>query len=104
MAISDKQAAAITRRKQAAAFQQEKEFQDRKTGPLMDFQDTPPVKGQVGWAEPLPGSVKGQGHLCLGCQPAKPSLSAIPITRNLLAARQPCFQCGLPLEQTPEKK
>lgn len=102
--MDPKQAAAISRRKRDLAAERDREFQLRKTGNLMDFEDTPPVQDQVGWMDPLPGSVKGQNHHCIECQPAKPDWLAVVVTKNLLAARQPCTICGRPLEKIGSEK
>lgn len=105
MAISDKQAAAISRRKREQAIERDRQFQQRVTGNLMGFEDAKPVQDQVGWAEQAPGSIKGEAHLCFGCSPLKPSATAYVVTKNLLAARMPCRICGLKLEDwDPEKK
>lgn len=102
--MDPKQAAAIARRKRELAADRDREFQLRKTGNLMDFQDHEPVKDQVGWMDPLPGSVKGQNHHCIECQRSKPDWLAVAVTRNLLAARQPCTICGRPLESIRPKE
>lgn len=52
----------------------------------------------VGWCRPAPGTVKGQDHRCVGCQPERPGAGWEGLVRSRLAARERCTGCGRRLE------
>lgn len=96
--VTERQAAAIRRKKRNEAIDRDEAFQRKVTGPLMGFEDADPVDpSTVGWYQPAGWSVKGINHVCRDCQPTRPlGFQAVP--RNLLAARMPCTRCGKALE------
>lgn len=102
--VTERQAAAIRRRKRDEALDREAGYQRDVAGPLMGFTEDDQVDpSTVGWFQPAGGSVKGQNHVCRDCQPTRPlGFQAVP--RNLLAARMPCTRCGKPLETVGGKK
>lgn len=106
MAISDRQAAAIRRRKQDVAAEQKQADERRRLG-LVGFQDGAEANPDlVGWSKPSTSTMKGTDHLCIRCHAWQP-LGFRPVMRNLLAARMPCTHCGTVLEaivRASEKK
>lgn len=54
----------------------------------------------VGWMRPAPGTIKGQQHQCISCQPVLPKGPGWKeVQRHWLAATMPCSVCGTKLER-----
>lgn len=99
MAISDRQAAAIARRKRQARVDRDLTAEQARTGHLMGFSDTvASLENVVGWADGWAVSMKGRNHVCIRCQPANPGGTFLAVHRHRLAARSACTQCGTVLE------
>ncbi len=98
MAISDRQAAAIHRRKRQERFDREQADERRRLALVMPADAEQPTDPDlVGWLLPATDTMKGRGHLCILCHPWRP-LGYKPVMRNLLAARMPCTHCQTVLE------
>jgi len=99
MAISDRQAAAIRRRKQQERFDRDQQAERARLGLVMptSADQVPDDPDLVGWFAKSLTTVKGQNHVCIRCRPDG-GLTVYPVYRNMLAATQPCTLCGTRLE------
>lgn len=97
MAITDRQAAAIRRRKQDKETDRRMADERSRMG-LLGLDDGPERNPDVvGWFQPAGWTLKGVNHLCLVCEPSQP-VGFKAVMKNLLAARMPCTRCGTCLE------
>jgi hypothetical protein len=98
VAISDRQAAAIRRRKQGVEADRRMAEERARLALVMPAEaEQPQDPDLVGWAY-LGKYAGGEGHQCINCHPTKPGLVFDPVQRFRLAARRPCGTCGAVLE------
>lgn len=98
MAISDRQAAAIRRRK--ADKETDRRLADERSRLALVLPDMPEPAANpdlVGWAI-FEDALAGDGHQCITCHPTRPSPDFLAVYRFRLAARRPCRTCGAVLE------
>src|SRR4051812_48104856 len=99
MGISDRQRAAITRRKREARVDRDLQAERARLGLVMPTaaDQVPHDPDLVGWFAKTAGSVRGENHVCIGCRPDG-GLTVHPVYRHMLAATMPCILCGTRLE------